>query len=304
VDFSGDPVGLVRMELWAEMVQNAIIRIEIEGKYVLQKLKNKKAIKKMEQKAKMPLWKKGLIGVVIAVVSINVLVLLFPIDYYETGMDHYSKQNYKEALRNFNHVKQSDKNYTNAISKIKEMKPIVDSLVKVEAIEKEKIAKKQLKQTEKEKSNEIKTSATTSLKEGGLIGTVGQSYEVGSLTYKVERVKFKKFIGGIYTLNKADGIFAIITLTVTNKSHKEILIDNSFFKLTDESGAEYGYSPDGTASLELSEFPGETFLGMSLNPNVAKKGKVVFELPTKNKNYKLVFTDPFSNLFLEIDMNS
>ena len=139
-------------------------------------------------------------------------------------------------------------------------------------------------------------------KDKGLTGTVGQSYEVGSLTYKVERVKFKKFIGGLYTLNKADGVFVIISLTVTNKSRKEINIDNSFFKLTDESGAEYEYSPDGTASLEISQFPGETFMGMSLNPNVAKKGKVVFEVPSKKKNYKLIFTDPYSGTFLEIDM--
>jgi hypothetical protein len=262
----------------------------------------------MEGKSKMALWKKVLIGIGIAFVGLIILSQLFPIDYYKTGLDKYNKQNYKEALRDFNNVEQSDKNYNDAITKIKEIKPIVDSLAKVEEIEKnkqneDKLAKKEekekLKLTEKETNNSVEEKT----KESGLKGTVGQTYEVGSLSYKVERVKFKKFIGGIYTLNKADGVFVVITLTVTNRSHKEIIIDNSFFKLTDESGAEYGYSPDATASLELSEFPGETFLGMSLNPNVAKKGKVVFEVPTKKKDYKLVFTDPFEGTFLEIDMN-
>ena len=268
----------------------------------------------MEQKPKMAIWKKVLIGIVATFSVLLILSKLFPINYYETGIDNYNKKNYKEALENFNNVESSDKNYKDAILKISEIKPIVDSLIKIEEIEKEKkqleknnSAKSQekveAKETEKESVDKTANSSIESTKNEGLKGTVGQSYNVGSLTYKVERVKFKKFIGGLYTLNKADGVFVIITLTVTNKSHKEISIDNSYFKLTDESGAEYEYSPDGTASLELSQFPGETFMGMSLNPNVAKKGKVVFEVPSKKKNYKLVFTDPFSGTFLEIDMN-
>lgn len=257
----------------------------------------------MEQKKKMPIWKKIIIGIGIAIISLIILMKLFPMDYYKTGLDYYNKQDFKKALYNFNNVEQTDKNYNDAILKIKEIKPIVDSLNQIEELQKEKVKaeKEKLKQSQNE--NVTSNSIEENSKESGLKGTVGQTYEVGSLSYKVERVKFKKFIGGIYTLNKADGVFVVITLTVTNRSHKEIIIDNSFFKLTDESGAEYGYSPDATASLELSEFPGETFLGMSLNPNVSKKGKVVFEVPTKKKDYKLVFTDPFEGTFLEIDMN-
>jgi hypothetical protein len=37
VDFSGGSVGFVRMELWAEILQNALIGNEIKGKYVLKK---------------------------------------------------------------------------------------------------------------------------------------------------------------------------------------------------------------------------------------------------------------------------
>lgn len=265
----------------------------------------------MEGKKKMALWKKVLIGIPLTFIILIVLSKLFPVDYYKKGIDKYNKQNFKEALSYFNKVETSDKNYNDAILKIKEIKPIVDSILNVEEKEKvkqEKLANKnnteKLEESKKEDISSNKSSEIVKKQiDEGLKGTVGQTYEVGSLAYKVERVKFKKFIGGIYTLNKADGVFVIITLTVTNRSRKEITIDNSFFKLTDDSGSEYGYSPDGTASLELSEFPGETFLGMSLNPNVAKKGKVVFEVPTKNKAYKLVFTDPFSGTFLEINMN-
>lgn len=236
-------------------------------------------------KTKMSLWKKILIAVFGLFIFLFILSKLFPINYYETGIEKYNKQNFKEALEDFNNVELTDTNYNKAVKKIKEIQPIVDSL--------EKIEQHEVNSIEKPENN----------KDKGIIGVVGQSYNVGQLTYKVERVKYKKFIGGVLTLNKADGIFLIITLTITNKSKEEIVIDNSFFQLTDESGYKYEYSPDATASLELSDFPGETFFGMSLNPNVTKKGKVVFELPTKKKSYNLLFNDPFSESSLELNIN-
>ena len=256
----------------------------------------------MDTKQKMPIWKKLLIGFGILIVILFTLPFIFPTDYYKEGIDSYNKQNFQKALYNFNNVKPEDKNYNDAISKIKELKPIVDSLNKqVELAKKEKQDNKEKKKVDETQPNETKVGKES--KENSIKGSIGQSYDLGPLTYKIERVKFKKFIGGIYTLNKADGVFLIITLTVTNKEQKQILIDNSFFRLVDEGGAVYDYSPDGTATLELTEFPGETFMGMTINPNVSKKAKVVFEVPTKKKNYKLVFSDPFSDEYLEIDMN-
>lgn len=254
----------------------------------------------MDTKQKKPIWKKVLIGLGIFIVVLFTLPFIFPTDYYKIGIDYYNKKNFKKALYNFNNVKLEDKNYNDAISKIKEIKPFVDSLNKqAEIAKKEKHVYKEKIQTENQ-SRDNKVGKEN--KEKGIKGTIGQSYELGSLTYKIERIKYKNFIGGIYTLNKADGEFLIITLTVTNKGQKQVLIDNSFFKLVDQSGAVYDYSPDGTATLELTEFPGETFMGMTINPNVSKKAKVVFEVPTKKKKYNLVFADPFSDDYLEIYM--
>ncbi len=255
----------------------------------------------MDTKQKKPIWKKLLIGFGIFIVVLFTLPFIFPTDHYKEGIDSYNKQNYQKALYSFNNVKSEDKNYNDAISKIKEIKPIVDSLNKqAELVKKERRENKDKKQTAETKS--IDTKVDKEGKENGIKGTIGQSYNLGSLTYKIERVKFKKFIGGIYTLNKADGVFLIITLTVTNKEQKQVQIDNSFFKLVDESGAVYDYSPDGTATLELTEFPGETFMGMTINPHVSKKAKVVFEVPKKKRNYKLIFADPFSDEYLEVEM--
>lgn len=260
----------------------------------------------METKKKMPIWKKILFGIGIFIALIFVLSLLFPIDYYKQGLDYYKKQDYKKAFSYFNRVASSDKNYNDAIDKIEQLKPIVDSINKAAEIAKNKKqeSKDNIK-TEKERAvdNSNSTNETKSSSTNGLKGVVGTSYDLGSLTYKVERVKFKKFIGGLYTLKKAGGIFLIITLTVINKEKEQIIIDNSYFKLVDENGAVYKYSLDASTTLEVTQFPGETFMGMTINPNVSKKAKVVFEVPTKKKNYKLIFQKPFSTEFLEFDMN-
>lgn len=257
-----------------------------------------------QQKQKKSIFKKVLIGIGIFLGVIILLSQLFPIDYYKDGIDFYNKKKYEKALDYLSKVETTDKNYNDAILKIKELTPIVDSINKVaeKETDKNKSEKTEENKVEKDVNSTSKTVTENSEKKNEISGLVGQSYNVGTLTYKVERVKFKKFIGGLLTMNKADGVFLIITLTVTNKDKKQIDIDNSYFKLVDEVGSVYEYSPDATATLEISQFPGETFMGMTINPQVSKKAKVVFEVPTKRKNYKLIFSDPYTEQFLEIEM--
>lgn len=88
-------------------------------------------------KKKKSLFKKILIGVGIFFGLIIVIGILFPFDWYKEGIDAYNKRDFKKALNYLNHVKQSDKNYSDAIAKIQEIKPIVDSLEKVENVAKE-----------------------------------------------------------------------------------------------------------------------------------------------------------------------
>lgn|GEM_PF-4178641 len=217
---------------------------------------------------------------------------LFPIDYYKNGLDYYNKEDYPSAFRNFSLVGPDDKHYKDATEKIKEIKPIIDSLN----------ARKVNSDNTKQPSSEIEIKRESSKVENGIKGSIGKTYDLGNLEYKIERVKFKKFIGGLLTLTKADGEFLIISLVVSNKSKEQIIVDNSFFKLEDENGDTYDYSPDASMTLELTGFPGKTLMGMTINPQVSKTAKVVFEVPSKSKNYKLVFVDPTSDDNLEIDM--
>jgi len=86
---------------------------------------------------------------------IGVIGAIF-IDNYKMGVDNYNKKDYISAYENFRMVKPTDPNYNDAINKIAELKPIVDSLELVKKEEKENARlkqelKKNAKQEEQEK---------------------------------------------------------------------------------------------------------------------------------------------------------
>lgn len=106
-------------------------------------------------KRKSVTWKKiayTFIGIAMSLfLLICTLALLFPVDYYKDGNDYYTQRNYKKAYEYFGKVEANNPNYNDAVSKIQELKPIVDSLNYVE--EQRKIAEQQNKddiQREKE----------------------------------------------------------------------------------------------------------------------------------------------------------
>ena len=58
---------------------------------------------------------------------IGVVGLIF-IDNYKMGIDYYNEHDYERAYKNFEQVKSGNKNYADAITKMNEIRPIVDSL--------------------------------------------------------------------------------------------------------------------------------------------------------------------------------
>ena len=110
-------------------------------------------------------WKK-----VLYILPASFLIILFIIgivgtiliDNYKSGLDNYNKQNYIEAYQNFEKVAPNDKNYNDAILKMKEIKPIVDSLIQVN--ENDRLALETEKENEKnnqEKAKEISKDPST-----------------------------------------------------------------------------------------------------------------------------------------------
>ncbi|WP_310559472.1 hypothetical protein [Flavobacterium sp.] len=110
-------------------------------------------------KHKTDSWKKILYIVPSAIFTLLVIIGIVGavfIDNYKQGVDYYNKKEYIKAYESLSRVSQDDKNYSDAISKINEIKPIVDSLKIVE--ENEKIAKENAEKAENEIKNSEKTA--------------------------------------------------------------------------------------------------------------------------------------------------
>jgi hypothetical protein len=111
-------------------------------------------------KHKTSTWKKVLYIVPSSLISLFVIIAILGavfIDSYKQGLESYNKKEYQQAYKSFLLVSESDKNYSDAINKMNEIKPIVDSLDLIE--KNELIAKKNAKKEKKENEKEAKETA-------------------------------------------------------------------------------------------------------------------------------------------------
>ena len=111
-------------------------------------------------KRKTDLWKKivyifpASFLILITVVSVIGALMM---DNYKIGVDYYKKQDYEKAYNSFNLVSSSNENYNDAIIKMKEIKPFVDSIQKIKELN--KIAERKVKEQqklEKQRQKELK----------------------------------------------------------------------------------------------------------------------------------------------------
>ncbi|PJJ62489.1 hypothetical protein [Chryseobacterium geocarposphaerae] len=89
-------------------------------------------------KHKTDLWKKILYilpSSFFSILFVSAIVAVIFSDNYKAGLDHYNKKEYVKAYDSFQLVSSHDKNYKDAISKIEELKPIVDSIKKSETLQ-------------------------------------------------------------------------------------------------------------------------------------------------------------------------
>lgn len=111
-------------------------------------------------KHKTETWKKLLYIIPASLITLFFVIGLIGsifMDSYKSGLDYYNKKDYVKAYEYFQMVKPEDKNYKDAITKISEIKPIVDSINT--AKENEKLAEKQNKESIKEQKKQEKEIA-------------------------------------------------------------------------------------------------------------------------------------------------
>jgi len=107
----------------------------------------------------------------------------------------------------------------------------------------------------------------------------GESVNVGYMQYKVYDSWYTNRLSGNQFLNQPpDATYLFVDLGVANTDKEERTVPP--FKLIDENKAEYGTSDKAWAA------EGSIGLLQNLNPSVAKRAYVIFDVPT-GRTYKL-----------------
>lgn len=133
------------------------------------------------------------------------------------------------------------------------------------------------------------TSNKTSLTNNNFF-QVGQEVTIDNVVYKVNYVDTTKTISGTLKNEKADGIFFVISLSITNRGSKTKTINDSEFFLVDSNDNRYSSSDKFT----LSEYQEKLLFLRQIHPNIPVQGIIGFEVPTKESTYILKLPQ-FSN---------
>lgn len=112
---------------------------------------------------------------------------------------------------------------------------------------------------------------------------VGETFTVGegqAAEYTVTDVREADSIGGEFGV-KADGVFVVVALEVTNRASESFTISSNLFTLTDGQGRSFDVDTDGVSYAENS------IIFEQLNPDVTTSGVVVFDVPTDQESRTL-----------------
>lgn len=130
-------------------------------------------------------------------------------------------------------------------------------------------------------SNTSKSSTTTSSsptkKEAPKkLSNTGVSSDV---TLTVKGIETKEEVGNEYTKQKAQGVYKVVSLSVTNGQKDAITLDANSFKLVDDKGREFTYSSDGQIAQDIGNGGNVDFFLKQLNPGLTQEGNIVFDVP-------------------------
>jgi Domain of unknown function (DUF4352) len=112
---------------------------------------------------------------------------------------------------------------------------------------------------------------------------IGSPLKVGDLTFTVSDAKATTKLTSVF--GKKTGDWILVSATVQNGSKDAVLIDSSFFKLLAADGSTYETDSDNVMYLDNDK----NFFLAKINPNLSKKGQVLFAVPagSKPQDFKL-----------------
>ncbi|QWI52534.1 DUF4352 domain-containing protein [Bacillus mycoides] len=104
----------------------------------------------------------------------------------------------------------------------------------------------------------------------------GESSKVKIAVGSVESIDS---VGGEYLKEKAQGVFKVVEITITNNQKDAITIDANSFKLVDNQDREFKYSTQAQMAFDVGNGGSSDFFLKQLNPGLSQTGKVIFDVP-------------------------
>lgn len=93
-----------------------------------------------------------------------------------------------------------------------------------------------------------------------------------------------------YSTAKAQGVFKIVKISLTNNQKDAITVDSNSFKLIDDQGREFTASTEAQTALMTSDSQDQNFFLKQINPGITATGMVAFDVPKDAKGFKLKAT--------------
>jgi hypothetical protein len=104
----------------------------------------------------------------------------------------------------------------------------------------------------------------------------GESSKVKIAVGSVESIDS---VGGEYLKEKAQGVFKVVEITITNNQKDAITVDANSFKLVDNKDREFTYSTQAQSAFDIGNGGKSDFFLKQLNPSLSQTGKIIFDVP-------------------------
>lgn len=129
----------------------------------------------------------------------------------------------------------------------------------------------------KSTSQDASTPASVSKTEN-TVYKMNEPFTIGDFKYTINRVDNMDYVGSQYNLHKADGTFAIISITVENTGKTASSISSGDFKIIDSQGREYTSDMKAIIDYGVMMYQDNIFT-KELQPGIATDGYVIFDVP-------------------------
>ncbi|WJE53640.1 DUF4352 domain-containing protein [Bacillus cereus] len=128
-------------------------------------------------------------------------------------------------------------------------------------------------ETKKEEPKKEETKKEEPKKE---LSKEGESSKVKIAVGSVETLES---VGNDITNEKAQGVFKVVEISITNNQKDAITVDANSFKLVDSQDREFKYSTQAQTAYDIANGGKLDFFLKQLNPGLTQTGKIIFDVP-------------------------